>query len=441
MNRRHTLFVLVLLVMLVSNASRALADIQTSEALDVVCLNQLNARQIRFDRTVPYGSNTTVVLDLPAQSQETVCGGYSWIRFSNGLYNRLHITPRYAGPDINRFPDIPNQNGWDCSHSSIEWALYSQTNGTYRKADGGTLGGRFENGHCFHDGRGFINIGHVDATLTNVSGVVVAVQSWQHNDTATFHTGTYCADDNCWWPSQMVVDRQPAVVLPNCPDGSCYVTDFHNPNDIAQVLFPMRMAQDTRATSFVATAVDFAQGRTLPVTFRGSTPWIELLTEDPYYDISPPSLWRWTNRGCIDPTNGSFGHLVFSPQQACVGGVGLGADRHTRYLTTHPYVLGTDPVDVDFQRRPFYTQPVFVTVNNGFFDLIAVTVKFGRADVFVLDESNRVIRAFRGLGPGRHPTVQYDAMTVVITSAGASRFGVDSSHAPVAIESIVVGSP
>src|SRR5262245_56245449 len=102
MSRRRTLFVLIPLVMLVSNASRALADIQTSEELDVVCLNQLNARQIRFDRTVPYGSNTTVVLDLPAQSQETVCGAYGWIRFSNGLYNRLHISPRYAGPDINR---------------------------------------------------------------------------------------------------------------------------------------------------------------------------------------------------------------------------------------------------------------------------------------------------------------------------------------------------
>jgi hypothetical protein len=441
MSRRHTIFVLVPLAALTLTASRAGADIQTSQALDVECLNQLNARQIRFDRTVPYGSNTTVVLDLPAKSQDTVCGAYGWVRFSNGLYNRLHVAPRYNGPDINRFPEIDRQNPWDCNHSSIEWAVYTQTNGTYTKADGGALAGFFENGHCFHDGRGFSSVGHVDATLSNVTGAVVAVRSWQHNDPGIGHTGTYCSDVNCWWPSQVVVDRQPAVVLPNCPDGSCYVADFHNADDIGRVLFPMRMAQDTRATSFVATAVDFAQGRTLPVTFRGATPWIELLTEDPYFDISPPSLWRGSNRGCIDPGNGSFGHLVFSPQQACVEGVGLTADRHTRYLTTHPYVLGTDPVDVDWQRRPSYTQPVFVTVNGGFFDLIAVTVKFGRADVFVLDESNRVIGAFRNLGPGRHPTVQYDAMTVVITSAGASRFGVDSSHAPVAIESVVVGSP
>src|SRR5262245_53485487 len=100
MSRPRTLFVLVPLVALTLTPSRARADIQTSEALDVTCLNQLNAHQIRFDRTVPYGSNNTVVIELPAQSQETVCGAYGWIRFSGGVYNRLHVASRYAGPDI-----------------------------------------------------------------------------------------------------------------------------------------------------------------------------------------------------------------------------------------------------------------------------------------------------------------------------------------------------
>jgi hypothetical protein len=97
-------------------------------------------------------------------------------------------------------------------------------------------------------------------------------------------------------------------------------------------------------------------------------------------------------------------------------------------------------VDVDWQRRPFSTQPVFVTVSNGFFDPHRRHREVRESRRLRARRVEPVIRAFRNLGPGRHATVQYDAMTVVITSAGASRFGVDTSHAPVAIESIVVGS-
>ncbi len=77
------------------------------------------------------------------------------------------------------------------------------------------------------------------------------------------------------------------------------------------------MAQDSRASVFVSTAVDNAHSATIPVKFVAGTAWLEMPTEDPYYDISPNWLWRSTNGGCIDLANNSIGHLFSGSVTSC----------------------------------------------------------------------------------------------------------------------------
>jgi Polyglycine hydrolase-like, structural repeat len=119
---------------------------------------------------------------------------------------RSYLSSPIAGPDINRFSD--RQNAWDCNHSSIEYAIFDNQGGGYQLIAYASLFGNYDVARhtCRHDGSGFASVGSSAITINNAPASYIAIKAWQHNDKTIGHTGTYCDDINCWWPSSFKVN-------------------------------------------------------------------------------------------------------------------------------------------------------------------------------------------------------------------------------------------
>jgi hypothetical protein len=57
---------------------------------------------------------------------------------------------------------------------------------------------------------------------TAVGGLRIAVQSWSHNDTTLGHSGTDCADTNCYWPTGLRVTTRQAEGAISTPCGVAF---------------------------------------------------------------------------------------------------------------------------------------------------------------------------------------------------------------------------
>jgi hypothetical protein len=195
------------------------------------CASLLDTNSLPMTSTITL-ANGGVQTTIPPQSKDTGdCKSLSFIK-TDGAYDSFLFRADYAGPNINRFPNIPNQNGWDCSHSSLSYGIYDDrgSNDFVLKAFGSAFG-HFDQASqtCIHDWNPQVipgPSGTQTATLSKTKKLVIAVESWQHNDTGLFHTGTYCADSSCLWSTRITVSGKitPPPPPPPPPSGRCEKT-------------------------------------------------------------------------------------------------------------------------------------------------------------------------------------------------------------------------
>jgi hypothetical protein len=170
------------------------------DLLDNVCRPALDAGQIAMD-----GDWQSNEVPMPSKGGGDLCSGYTWTQIT-GAMDSLTLAAFYGGPDINRFSD--DQNAWDCNHSSMEYAVFVKRDGVFKMEAYGDLFGKYANNHCSHDGSASPSVGSFIAHVFHAGDVRVAFRSWQHNDMSIGHTGTYCGDLSCWWPSVLVWSSQ-----------------------------------------------------------------------------------------------------------------------------------------------------------------------------------------------------------------------------------------
>jgi len=207
------------------------------------CATRLNQGGIKFDAVVPIGSGRALITAPGHAVRDTTddCNNLSWVSTAPGVYGTLALGAYWGGPDINRFPTIPNQNGWDCGHSAVIYGVFTRPSSTtgpggYSLQSYGVGWGSFDaaSNTCRHDWQaGTIpaSEGTQTAGVTNANHVVIAAMSWQHNDSDLGHIGTYCADNAdadsaCLWDTNLVFVRQ----SPTFPSGNSHIGVFNGGN-------------------------------------------------------------------------------------------------------------------------------------------------------------------------------------------------------------------
>ena len=145
------------------------------------------------------------------------CRSFTWVQFP-GNVKSIRLFGLYAGANI-------NSSAWDCNHSTISYALYKKLlDGTWalvtfdrrygylRPAPNLTCD--YNSGLAFPDSVGsFWEEDYAQCLwsilffcgLSSATEYRLAIQSWQHNDTALSHPGDACGTESCFWSSRVYV--------------------------------------------------------------------------------------------------------------------------------------------------------------------------------------------------------------------------------------------
>ena len=122
------------------------------------------------------------------------CSDFSWAR---GVASAgVAVTPSWGGPNI-------ATTGWDCNHSSLEYAVYRRDGGVFRYVNGAiAFGALASDGACHYSVRNSPQQPGADETVVpgEAGELRIAVRAWSHNDPAMGHAGDACDSSSCYWP-------------------------------------------------------------------------------------------------------------------------------------------------------------------------------------------------------------------------------------------------
>ena len=191
-----------------------------------------------LDRTLPtgiYNREFVIPAHPPVDDTGTVptCENFGWVRLPPIANAQVLIEPSWDGRQFD-----PGRQGdsrrWDCNHSTIEYGVFATTSvflpTSFRLLSGfnftefflqrqliggGQLFGWLVGNDCIYKVTDPLNVytfpsgwGREVQATTATTGLLIAVQSWSHNDPDIGHTGTDCAlraDRSCWWPTRLLI--------------------------------------------------------------------------------------------------------------------------------------------------------------------------------------------------------------------------------------------
>lgn len=202
------------------------------------CTSDLTAGTLPVHYETVAGTTTFVLAPPQARNQPvpTRCSEFTWGR----LYTQgPGVDVRVGGMlrDLSKSLDP----GWDCSHSSVAWALYSNApTAGWTKVGGGYLSGRWENPTCVYAivfaGS---NWGSDTATAAEPGEYRLALFPWSHSSPQAGHVFDFCPADG---PVQPVRDL----------NASCHMPVRFNIARGVLADFPRNVIPDDPASSFRA---------------------------------------------------------------------------------------------------------------------------------------------------------------------------------------------
>jgi hypothetical protein len=169
------------------------------------CASELNAGLLPVHYTLPPFGNTIFFDMTAANGPGLTCRSYTW----NAVENVLSLLVKPLGMNRRVTSTAPNQAAWDCSHSSITYAVYTRSRLRFFsspkwifRGKGTLMGTTPINGYCQYSVRNFGGSG-LDSVETPFDpfsqDVRIAAIAWSHDDPALGHLN-YCSHPtDCFW--------------------------------------------------------------------------------------------------------------------------------------------------------------------------------------------------------------------------------------------------
>lgn len=187
------------------------------QALYLSCTSQLNAGTLPIHGTVP-GSVATFVVNSAKQGTAgggLTCADLTWTKF----LTKGPTAVAFQGVERTLQGDPENQD-WDCWHSSASYAVYrKRTDGTWTMVGGGGASGHLENGVCkydpaYEDDFGLPHWGTSVVSSAAAGEYRIAFFNWVHSAPDPLHVYYYCSqspEGNCNLPVRFTVANNSGV--------------------------------------------------------------------------------------------------------------------------------------------------------------------------------------------------------------------------------------
>jgi hypothetical protein len=165
------------------------------------CVSQIPSLPIDVDVGYAYGFPLEITAPSVSNGQQT-CRDFTWI--GGFFYFFGDFDPEWGATPI-------TSSAWDCNHSSIEYAVYTGYDSSWRYWGGGLMYGKLSDGKCTYSvtnfpqqpGSNTIDLSN-GALLPIYTEFRVAIRSWSHNDRSFGHPGNLCSGSNCYWPTKLL---------------------------------------------------------------------------------------------------------------------------------------------------------------------------------------------------------------------------------------------